>query len=175
MPPKLNFDLSGRLREFRLQKVVSRPSHSVFLGPAIELLRAVIPKNNPTAAETTYENRIVTLEQKSRLFFDDLLDEIVFINLPSMALAHDQSQPRGASHSIVRFAIPFLKNITEPKFVVDSFQEGLLFSTSFLKNSYVTRDDFLLNQPLQGQPVRLAVVSLRVGMSCVDDEVDEVS
>jgi hypothetical protein len=93
-------------------------------------LRAVIPKNNPTAAETTYENRIVTLEQKSRLPFDEFLDEVFLINPPSMAFAHDQPQPCGTSHSIVRFAIPFRENINEPKFVVDSFQEILLFSTS---------------------------------------------
>jgi hypothetical protein len=87
VPPKLSFNVAGRFRELRLEKVVNRPSHGLFLGPAIKLSRAVIPKNNPTAAETTYENGIVTLEQKSRLFFDDLLDEIVFVNPPSMALA----------------------------------------------------------------------------------------
>jgi hypothetical protein len=40
-------------------------------------------------------------------------------------------------------AKPFFENIKEPKIIVGSFQEVLLFSTSFLKNFYVTRDDFL--------------------------------
>jgi hypothetical protein len=51
---------------------------------------AAIPKNNSAAAETTYENGIVAKEQEPGLFFDDRLDEIVFINLPSMVFAHDQ-------------------------------------------------------------------------------------
>jgi hypothetical protein len=127
MPPKLSFDLSGRLREFCLKKIVSGLPHSLFLGPTIELLCAAIPKNNPAAAETTYQNGIAAREHKSGLFFDDSLDQVFFINLPSMAFAHHQPQRCGASHSIVRFAIPFLENINKPKFVVNFFQAVLLF------------------------------------------------
>ena len=121
MPFKLSFNVAGRFRELRLEKVVNRPSHGLFLRPAIECVCAAIPKNNSAAAETTYENGIVTLEQKSGLFFDDLLDEIVFINLPSMVFAHDQPKPCGTSDSILRFAKMFLENINEFKFIVSSF------------------------------------------------------
>jgi hypothetical protein len=90
-------------------------------------LRAVIPKNNPAAAETTYQNGIAGREHKSGLFFDDPLGEAFLINLPSIAFAHDQPQRCGAFHSIVRFAIPFLENANEFKFIVCSFHEILLF------------------------------------------------
>lgn len=70
----------------------------------------------------------------ARLFFDHFRNEIIFINPSLMVFAYDQPQPCGASHSIVRFAIPFLENINELKFVVGSFQEVLLFSTSFLNS-----------------------------------------
>ncbi len=70
----------------------------------------------------------------ARLFFDHFRNEIIFINASLMVFADDQPQPCGASHSIVRFAIPFLENINERKFVVGSFQEVLLFSTSFLNS-----------------------------------------
>jgi hypothetical protein len=91
VPPKLSFNVPGRLWEFRLQKVVRGLLHSLFLGPAVKPVCAPIPKNNSTAAETTYENGIVAPEQG--LFFDGFLDEIVFINLPSMVFAHNQPQP----------------------------------------------------------------------------------
>jgi hypothetical protein len=127
VPPKLSFNVAGRFRELRPEKAVNRLSHGLFLGPAIECVCAAIPKNNAAAAETTYENGIITLEQKSRLFFDDLLDEMVFVNPPSMALAGDQTQPCGTSHAILRFAKMFFENINEFKFIVSSFHEVLLF------------------------------------------------
>ena len=127
MPPKLRFNVAGRFRELRLEKIVNRLSHGLFLGPAIECVCAAIPKNNSAAAETTYENGIVTLEQKSRLFFDDLLDEIVFINPPSMALCIRPTSTVLHFSRILRFAKMFLENINEFKFIVSSFHEVLLF------------------------------------------------
>jgi hypothetical protein len=89
MPPELGFDLSGRFREFRLQKSVGSLPNGFFLGPAVKFLCAVIPKNNSAAAEATYENGVVARKQKSGLFFTDSFEQIVPISLPSTILAHD--------------------------------------------------------------------------------------
>jgi len=85
---KLSFNLSGRLGEFRLQKVVNKFPHRGFLGPTIKSVCAAIPKNDPAAAEATYENSIVAKEQVSSLLPEDLLDEIVVMDLILTALAH---------------------------------------------------------------------------------------
>jgi hypothetical protein len=127
VPSKLSFNLSGRLWKLRLQKVVSMLSHGLFLGPAIKILCAVIPKNNLATAETTDENGIIAREQQSGLFFDDLFDDVAAVQVPLTVFAHHQSQPGATSHGIPRFAKMFLENINESRFVV-SFHEALLLN-----------------------------------------------
>jgi hypothetical protein len=119
MPPKLSFNVPGRLWEFRLQKIVSELPYGIFLGPAIKLVCTPIPKNNSATAETPYQDGIGALEQG--LIFDDLPNEIVFTNSPFMAFGHHQPQLSSTPQSILPFAETLPENINKLKLIARSF------------------------------------------------------